>query len=165
MRSGSPPVRATRALRTSCCSFLSGVGTAAARRLAAHGGGAGGGGGELLVANVARSPAEAAVGIHGQLLGRAPLEHPPDPRRHVLRCVLVEPLHVDHARAELASLTVALPEVNLTELTARELEDELVGARLQEAGKVRLVGAAEARTGETGAATGGGCGARPYPPG
>src|SRR5439155_1535302 len=74
--------------------------------------------------------------------------HAPDPRRDLVDGVLVEPFHVDHAGAELASLAVALPEIDLAELAARELEHELVGARLEKPGKVRLVGAAEARAAE-----------------
>src|SRR5207249_963578 len=62
--------------------------------------------------------------------------------------VLAEPFHVDHARAELAPLAVALPEIDLAELAAGELQDELVGARLEEAGEVRFVRAAEARAAE-----------------
>src|SRR5262249_10487121 len=121
---------------------------ATAGELLAHQCGAGGQRGELLVAHVAGRPAEAGVGVQGQLLGRTHVEHAPDPRRHLVDRVLVEPLDVDHAGAELAALAVLLPEVDLAELAAGELEDELLGACLQEPREVRRVRAAEARAPE-----------------
>src|SRR5438094_9829573 len=76
---------------------------------------------------LARRPAEAAVGVDRELLGRADGEDPADTLRDVLRCVLGEALHVHHTRAELAPIAVSLPEVELGHLAARELQHELVG--------------------------------------
>src|SRR5438477_3806377 len=119
-----------------------------AGQLPAHERGARGEPRELLVTHVAGRPAEAAVGVHRELLSGADPEDLADAPRHVLGGVLGEPLDVDDARAELAPLAVALPEVELGHLAARELEDELVGAGLQDAGKVGLVGPLEARATE-----------------
>ena len=77
------------------------------------------------------------------------LEHLADAPRDVLRRVLVEALHVDHAGAETAPVAVLLPELGFAHLAARELQHELVGARLQHAREIRLVGAEETRTTET----------------
>src|SRR5947207_7464180 len=104
---------------------------------------------ELLVAHVARRPAEAAVGVERHLLHRAVLEHLADAPRDVLCRVLVEALHVDHARAQTASVAVLLPELGLAHLAARELQHELVGARPQHAREIRLVVAEETSTTET----------------
>src|SRR5215831_20617618 len=66
-------------------------------------------GAHLLVAHVARRPAEAAVGIDVELFGSAHAEHALDPRGHVLRALRIEALHVDDARPQLAVLAVLLP--------------------------------------------------------
>src|SRR4029077_18248770 len=79
---------------------------------------------------------------------RAHLKDAPDSDGHVFRGVLVEALHVDDAGAELAPFAVLPPEIDLAELAAGELEHELLGARLEEAGEVGRVGAAEARAAE-----------------
>src|SRR2546429_1677664 len=109
-----------------------------AGQLPAHERGARGEPRELLVTHVAGRPAEAAVGVHRELLSGADPEDLADAPRHVLGRVLGEPLDVDDARAELAPLAVALPEVELGHLAARELEDELVGAGLPDAREIRL---------------------------
>src|SRR5207245_2641170 len=103
---------------------------------------------QLLVALIARRPAEATIGIHGQLLGRRDLEHAADPARHVLGRVLVEALHVDDARAQLAAVAVLPPQVELGQLAAGELEHELIGGGLERAREVRLVGPRDARAAE-----------------
>src|SRR3989442_1778959 len=118
--------------------------SAPALELLPHEGRAAGQGCELLVAHVARRPAEAAVGVDRELLGRADGEDPADTLRDVLRCVLGEALHIDHTRAELAPIAVSLPEVELGHLAARELQHELVGPRFQDPGEVRLVRPLEA---------------------
>src|ERR1700675_1470347 len=99
----------------------------------------------LLITHVAGRPAEAAVGIDVELLGGADREPPPDARRHVLRAFGIEALHVDDPGPELAILAVLLPEVELRELPARELEHELLRPGLQHAREVRPVGAVEPR--------------------
>src|SRR2546426_10553453 len=102
--------------------------SAAALELLPHEGRAAGQGRELLVAHVARRPAEAAVGVDRELLGRADVEDPADTLGDVLRCVLGEALHIHHTRAELAPIAVSLPEVELGHLAARE-HPHLLGAR------------------------------------
>src|SRR5206468_1621554 len=94
-------------------------------------------GSDLLVAHVARRPAEAAVGVDVELLGLADGKHAFDAPGDVLRRLRVEALDVDDARAQLAVLAVLLPQVELGELATRELEDELIGARLENAREVR----------------------------
>src|SRR6266581_3423607 len=118
------------------------------RELPARERGAGGETAELLVAHVARGPAEAAVGVERELLRRADLEHAADPRGHPLGGLLLEALDVHDARAQLAPVPVLLPEIQLGELPAGELQDELVGARLEGARKVGRVRAREARAAE-----------------
>jgi hypothetical protein len=86
--------------------------------------------------------------VHVQPLGPAHLEHAADAPGDVVRRLRVEALDVDHARPELAVLAVLLPESELGELPAGELEDELVGARLEQAGKVRPVAPVKARAAE-----------------
>src|SRR5262245_32329183 len=103
---------------------------------------------DLLVAHVARRPAEATVGVDVELFRRAHLEDPVDARGHILRRVLVEPLDVDDAGAELAAVAVLLPDVELAQLPPGELEHELVGPGLQQAGEIRRVRAGEARPAE-----------------
>src|SRR5260370_30051 len=103
---------------------------------------------ELLVAHVPRRPAEAAVGVDGEVLRRADLEHPADGGRNGLGRVLREALDVHDAGAELAPLAVPLPEIELGQLAARELQHELVGARFQDPREVGLVGPLEARATE-----------------
>src|SRR5262245_22761390 len=102
----------------------------------------------LLVAYVARGPAEAAVGIHVELLGPADREDPTDAAGHIFWAFRVEALDVDHSGAQLPVLAVFLPDVELGELAARELEHELVGAGLEHAREVRPVRAVEARAAE-----------------
>src|SRR5437879_5419452 len=104
---------------------------------------------ELLVAHVARAPAEATVGIDRELFGPADLEDAADARGHLLGRVLVEALHVDDAGAEFAAVPVLLPEVQLRHLAPGELKHELVGAGLEEPGEVGRVRALEARAAET----------------
>src|SRR5439155_6520813 len=118
--------------------------SAPALDLLPHEGRAAGQGRELLVRHVARRPAEAAVWVDRELLGRADVEDPADTLRDVLRRVLGEALHIHHTRAELAPIAVGLPEVELGHLAARELQHELVGARFQDPGEVRLVRPLEA---------------------
>src|SRR4029453_12744997 len=60
----------------------------------------------LLVAHVARRPAEAAVGIHVELLGPADGEDAADAAGHVLGALRVEALDVDHPGAQLPVLAV-----------------------------------------------------------
>ena len=91
---------------------------------------------QLLYAHRAWAPAEAAVGIEVELLGWHILQHPADARRHVLGCLRVKALHVDHAGAQLAAIVPLLPELDLGQLAAGELQHELIGARLQDAGEV-----------------------------
>src|SRR5262245_42892371 len=93
-----------------------------ARELRARAARAGGQGADLLVAHVAGRPAEAAVGVDVELLGGADLEHAADARGHLLGRVLVEALDVDHAGAQLAAIAVLLPEVDLAQLAAGELQ-------------------------------------------
>src|SRR5215813_8468083 len=50
---------------------------------------------DLLVAHVARRPAESAVGVDLKLLGRADGQHTMDAFGHVLRSLRIEALHVD----------------------------------------------------------------------
>src|SRR5205809_371309 len=71
-----------------------------------------------------------------------------DPARAALGRVLVEALHVDDARAQLAAVAVLPPQVELGQLAAGELEHELIGAGLERAREVRLVGPREARAAE-----------------
>src|SRR5947207_3920797 len=103
---------------------------------------------ELLIAHVARRPAEAAVGVERHLLRRAVLEHLADAPGDVLRRVLVEALDVDDAGAETPAVAVFLPQLGLRHLTPGELQHELVGAGLEHAGEVRLVRTEEARAAE-----------------
>src|SRR5262249_31109620 len=119
--SSSPPAEIPRAAASS----------APAGELGAGELGAGGEGADLLVAHVAGGPAEAAVGVDVELLGRADLEHLADAGGDVFRRVLVEALDVDHAGAELAAVAVLLPQRQLAQLAAGELEHELVGAGLE----------------------------------
>src|SRR5258705_9028504 len=109
---------------------------------------AGGEGAHLLIAHVAGGPAEAAVGIDVELLGAADREHPPDAGGHVLRALGIEALHVDDPGPQLAILAVLLPEVELRELPARELEHELLGPGRQHPREVRPVRAVEPRPAE-----------------
>src|SRR3989442_9599183 len=127
--------------------------SAPALELLPHEGRAAGQGCELLVAHVARRPAEAAVGVDRELLGRADGEDPADTLRDVLRCILGEALHIDHTRAELAPIAVSLPEVELGHLAAREPQPEPVGPRFQDPGEARLARPLEARTSERSAKT------------
>src|SRR4029077_3717474 len=83
---------------------------------------------ELLVAHVAWAPAEAAVGVHRELLGATHLEDAADEARHLSGRYLFETLHADAAGAQLAAVAVLLPEVELRLLAPGELEHELVGA-------------------------------------
>src|SRR6185295_5396097 len=76
----------------------------------------------LLVAHVAGRPAEAAVRVDVELLRPAHREHAANARRHLLGALRVEALDVDHPRAQLAVLAVLLPQIQLGELAARELE-------------------------------------------
>src|SRR6266850_692822 len=119
-----------------------------ARQLLAGEDGAGGQRAHLLVAHVAWRPAEAAVGIDGELLRLAHGEDALDALRHVLGRLGVEALDVDDARAELAVSAELLPDVELGKLASRELEDELVSARLEDSGEVGAVRAIEARAAE-----------------
>src|SRR5256712_2771075 len=122
--------------------------SAPALELAAHERRAGGERGELRVAQVGRRPAEAAVGVERELLRRADLEDLANALRDVLRRILGEALHIHHARTELAPLAVRLPDVELGHLAAAELQHELLRARLQDSGEVRLVPPLEARAPE-----------------
>src|SRR5215471_18935757 len=110
--------------------------------------GARGQGAHLLIAHVARRPAEAAVGIDVELFGLAHGEHALDARGHVLRAFRVEALDVDDAGPQLAVLPVLLPQVELGELPPRELQDELVRARLEGAGKIGAIAPIETRAAE-----------------
>src|SRR5688572_4686614 len=116
-------------------------------------GGSGGERGDLLVAHVARRPAEAAVRVQRELVGRAHLEYPADALRHALRRLLLEALDVHHARPEAAAVAVLLPEVDLRQLAAGERQHELVGARLERAREVGRVRARKARAPEAVAET------------
>src|SRR5262249_39275388 len=68
---------------------------------------------------------------------------------YVLGRVLVEALHVDDARAQLAAVAVLPPELELRQLATGELQDELVGTGLEDAREVGLVGPREAGAAET----------------
>src|SRR5262249_17609964 len=98
---------------------------------------------DLLVAHVAWGPAEAAVGVHRELLRTADREDAADAARHLLRALRIEALHVHHARPQLAVLAELLPEIELGELPPRELQHELLGAALEDAWEVGAIGAVE----------------------
>src|SRR5262245_30840949 len=103
---------------------------------------------ELLVAHVARAPAESAVRIQRELVGGTDLEDAANAARDVLRRVGGEALDVDDPRAELAAAAVFLPEIELAHLAAGELPHELIGAGLEGAWEIRRVRPIEARTAE-----------------
>src|SRR5690242_16264830 len=103
---------------------------------------------DLLIAHVPRGPPESAVRVHRQLLGPAHREHAADTARDLLRALRVEALHVHDARPELPVLAELLPKIELRELAPRELQYQLVGAALEDAGEVRAIGAVEPGTSE-----------------
>src|SRR5688572_29702782 len=100
---------------------------------------------DLLVAHVAWAPAEPTVWVDPEFFRLDVLQRPVDPLCDVFRGVGVEVLDVDQAGPELAVVAEPLADLfDLGQLTARELQHELVRVRLAGAGEVVAVDPLEA---------------------